>query len=155
MCWRVSTASGVRARFLGSFLGCDVPVTPSAWRRARRGVPCTWRENRTVRVFDEPSNAGASRASVWCVGEAGADAGDASVSGDREFFPDRWSTRLVVPHDDGAACVAKGLAATAASAAGPGEDGDQVLFSSVSTVAGGEGCEAPGAGEGVRPDTRP
>ena len=33
--------------------------------------------------------------------------------------------------------------------------GDQVLFSSVSTVAGGEGCEAPGAGEGVRPDTRP
>ena len=108
-----------------------------------------------MRVFDEPSNAGAPRASVWCVGETGADAGDASVSGDREFFPDRWSTRLVVPHDDGAACVAKGLAATAASAAGPGEDGDQVLFSSASTVAGGEGCEAPGAGEGVRPDTRP
>ena len=62
---------------------------------------------------------------------------------------------MVVPHDDGAACVAKGLAATAASAAGPGEDGDQVLFSSASTVAGGEGCEAPGAGEGVRPDARP
>lgn len=62
---------------------------------------------------------------------------------------------MVVPHDDGAACVAGGLAATAASAAGLGEDGDQVLFSSVSTVAGGDGCEAPGAREGVRPDTRP
>ena len=110
-----------------------------------------------MRVLDEPSNAGASRASVWCVGETGADAGDASVSGDRESSTrsDRWSTRLVVSHDDGAARVSGGLAATAASAAGPGEDGDRVLFSSVSTVDGGEGCEAPGAGEGVRPDARP
>jgi hypothetical protein len=150
--------------FLGSFLGFDVLVTVAfrgkgggAWGRARRGVPCTWRENRTVRVLDEPSNAGASRASVWCVGETGADAGDASVSGDRESSTrsDRWSTRLVVSHDDGAARVSGGLAATAASAAGAGEDGDRVLFSSVSTVDGGEGCEAPGAGEGVRPDARP
>ena len=62
---------------------------------------------------------------------------------------------MVVSQDEGVACLSGGLAAAVASAAGPGEDGDRVLFSSVSTVAGGEGCEPPGAGEGARPDTRP
>ena len=152
--------------FLGSFSGLTSSsprrgASDGGRRRAVRGVPCTWRENRTVRALDEASNAGAAAARVrWCVGEAGAEtgaeAGDASVSGDSESSSrsSRWTERRVVPEVDGAPLVTGGAATTATSSSGPGEGGGEVFLSSVSTVAGCEGCEPSGGAEGERRDTR-
>jgi hypothetical protein len=90
----------IRLRFLG-FVVVVEGLSSSKSGRVRdgavprwgRGVPCTCRENFTVRVLDDASSGGASR----CVGEFGAEeAGDSLLSG--EPPSDCWKTRWRVSH---------------------------------------------------------